>query len=513
MNQWIIQAGIVFALLTPLSGFGQEKASPYFQIRVIDEQTGRGVPLVELETVNNILYVTDSNGIVAFYEPGLMDQTVFFHVRSHGYEIQKDGFGMAGVRLQTKPGGSATVHIQRQNIAERLYRITGQGIYRDSVLTGAPVPLREPVLNGGVLGQDSVLPALYRGRIYWFWGDTNRASYPLGNFRMSGATSELVAKGGLPPSQGIDLNYFVNEDGFCRPLCPIVNEGLIWIDGVTVLNDESGQERMVARYSHLRKLGDVLGQGLVRFNDDTQTFDKWLEIDLANQWRLPRGHAMRSPDTEDQYVYYMIAYPVVRARADLESLADPNAYEAFSCLAPGETFRSRNSVLERDAQGRPIYGWKKNTDPVEAKEEQELIQHGLLKPEEAHFLPRDVESGEPVAIHSGSVYWNAYRKRWILIGVQMGGKSSFLGEVWYSEADAPTGPWRRVRKIVTHDQYTFYNPVHHPFFDEDGGRLIYFEGTYSRAFSNAPSATPRYDYNQIMYRLDLADPRLRLENP
>jgi hypothetical protein len=34
---------------------------------------------------------TDSNGIVAFFEPGLMDQKVFFHVRSHGYEFAKDG--------------------------------------------------------------------------------------------------------------------------------------------------------------------------------------------------------------------------------------------------------------------------------------------------------------------------------------------------------------------------------------------------------------------------------------
>ncbi|MFB3788587.1 MAG: hypothetical protein ACE15F_19695 [bacterium] len=513
MKPWWMPGWIGIALLVPLFSAGRENASPYFQIQVIDEQTGRGVPLVELETVNRILYVTDSNGIVAFLEPGLMNQTVFFNVRSHGYEIQKDGFGMAGVRLHTKPGGSATVTIQRKNIAERLYRITGQGIYRDSVLTGAPVPLREPVLNGGVLGQDSVLPALYRGRIYWFWGDTSRASYPLGNFRMSGATSELVAKGGLPPSRGIDLKYFVNEDGFCRSMCPIVNDGLIWIDGVTVLNDSGGNERMVGRYSHLRQLGDVLGQGLVRFNDDTQTFEKWIEVDLANQWRLPRGHAMRPPDSRDELVYYMIAYPVTRVRADLNLLADPNAYEAFTCLAPGETYRGQDSVVERDAQGRPVYAWKKNTDPTDVKEEQELVKHGLIKPDEARFLPRDAESGEPVAIHSGSVYWNAYRNRWILIGVQMGGKTSFLGEVWYSEADAPTGPWRRARKIVTHDKYTFYNPVHHPFFDEEGGRLIYFEGTYSRTFSDAPSATPRYDYNQIMYRLDLADPRLRLENP
>ena len=40
--------------------------------------------------------------------------------------------------------------------------------------------------------------------------------------------------------------------------------------------------------------------------------------------------------------------------------------------------------------------------------------------------------------------------------------------------------------------------------------MIYFEGTYTREFSDAPVATPRYNYNQLMYRLDLADPRLVL---
>ncbi|MEZ6059257.1 MAG: hypothetical protein R3C19_02735 [Planctomycetaceae bacterium] len=39
------------------------------RIRVIDESTGRGVPLVELKTVNDIRYVTDSAGVVAFDEP------------------------------------------------------------------------------------------------------------------------------------------------------------------------------------------------------------------------------------------------------------------------------------------------------------------------------------------------------------------------------------------------------------------------------------------------------------
>ena len=110
--------------------------------------------------------------------------------------------------------------------------------------------------------------------------------------------------------------------------------------------------------------------------------------------------------------------------------------------------------------------------------------------------------------HGGSVYWNEYRKRWIMIVGQAGG-TSYLGEIWYAESPALEGPWRQAKKIVTHDRYTFYNPKQHPFFDGQNGRFIYFEGTYTKECSGNPEATPRYDYNQIMYRLDLADERLR----
>ena len=113
-----------------------------------------------------------------------------------------------------------------------------------------------------------------------------------------------------------------------------------------------------------------------------------------------------------------------------------------------------------------------------------------------------------MTLHYGSFCWNAYRKKWLLIGVQTFGGPSFLGEVWAATASSPTGPWGKARKIVTHEKYSFYNPAHHPFFDQEGGRIIYFEGTYAETFSGAPFKTPRYDYNQIMYRLDLADPRL-----
>lgn len=99
-----------------------------------------------------------------------------------------------------------------------------------------------------------------------------------------------------------------------------------------------------------------------------------------------------------------------------------------------------------------------------------------------------------------------------MIGGQFGG-TSLLGEIWYAEADTPVGPWVYAKKIVTHSRYTFYNPTQHPFFDQGGGRRIYFEGTYTNSFTDNQDPTPRYDYNQILYRLALDDPRLALPAP
>ena len=52
--------------------------------------------------------------------------------------------------------------------------------------------------------------------------------------------------------------------------------------------------------------------------------------------------------------------------------------------------------------------------------------------------------------------------------------------------------------------------VMHPFFTQEDGRVIYFEGTNTDSFTSAKNITPRYNYNQIMYRLRLDDPRLKL---
>ncbi|NUQ50151.1 MAG: hypothetical protein HUU27_09575 [Phycisphaerae bacterium] len=481
-----------------------------FRITVVDSATNRGVPLVELTTVNGILCVTDSAGVVAFDEPGLEGEEVFFFIRSHGYAYPRDGFQNAGTRLRITPGGSATIRIDRVNIAERLYRVTGGGIYRDSVLLGDAAPTAEPLLNGKVFGQDSVQNAVYRGRLYWFWGDTSRPYYPLGNFAMSGATSELPGAGGLDPSIGVNLRYFVGPDGFSRPMCPIPGQpGPVWCDGFVTCADETGRERMLCRFARMKSLGEMYEQGLAVYNDEQEIFEPGPRFALDAPLH-PRGNPVRHKDADGDYWYFASPFPLVRCRNDLTRLLDVTQYEAYTCLKPGARYGASEPQLDRDAEGRLVYAWKRDTGLVLQKEQNELIEKGLMKPDEALIRLCDAESGKPVLGHSGSVAWNAHRGRWIMIVQEIFG-TSLCGEVWYAEAPALTGPWRRARKVITHDDYSFYNVRHHPYFDQQDGRIIYFEGTYTMAFSGTKTPTPRYDYNQVMYRLDLSDPRLRTE--
>jgi hypothetical protein len=478
-----------------------------FTITVVDEKTGRGVPLVELRTVHGVRLITDSAGVAVFDEPGLLGLPVFFHVRSPGYEMAADGFGYRGRSLRTAPGGKAQLRIRRINIAERLYRVTGAGLYRDSVLAGRAVPLKEPLLNGQVLGSDSVLNAVYRGKLYWFWGDTNRPAYPLGNFQTTGATSQLPGQGGLDPGQGVDLCYFVDQGGFARPMAPMPAKGPTWLTSVVVLPDKDKRERLYASYVKVKPPLSVHARGLAVFRDDKGVFEPLGPFPLdAPAW--PAGHTFQHGARGKEHVYFASPFPLVRIRARAEDFRRQGSYEAFTCLRQGS--RLDKPRIDRDRDGKPRYAWRKDAPPLGQAEAARLIAGGHLKEGEALVALTDRDTGKAVRAHAGSVYWNAWRRRWVLLAVQQFGKPSLLGEVWYAEADTPTGPWAYAVKVATHPRYSFYNPKHHPLFDQAGGRVIYFEGTYSHTFSGNEEPAPRYDYNQLMYRLDLADPRLAL---
>jgi hypothetical protein len=503
---------LIFALLlAPLACHAEPAPRPdnYFAIQVVDDQTGRGVPMVELKTTSSVCYYTDSNGYIAFYEPGLMNRTVWFSVASHGYEFPADGFGGRGVKLDTRPGASARLKIKRLNIAERLYRITGEGIYRDTVLLGLKPPIAEPLLNAEVMGQDTVLNAVYRGKLYWFYGDTSRASYFLGNFSMTGATTALPDK--IDPSVGFDLHYFAGKDGFVRAMAPMKGEGVVWLGGVVVLPAETGGERMLAYFQRRRGLGEILENGFVSYHNEKEQFEK-LKTVPPNPPFNPTGDPFRATGSDGvEYIYFPVPYPALRVKADAASYLDLSSYEGCTCLKPG------THEPDRDAGGRLVWAWRRNTPPLNQKDQEELIKVGRMKRDESPFRLQDAGDGKAIQLGNCSCSWNNFRKRYIMIASEKWG-ATMLGEVWYSESDRPEGPWSRACKIITHankpnDAHDFYNPVQHPFFDQDGGRVIYLEGSYVNTFSGNRQTTPLYEYNQIMYRLDLSDPRLKLQPP
>jgi hypothetical protein len=455
---------LVFPLL-PLPGGAAPTASTtdYFKIMIVDEETGRGVPLVKLTTTNHISCLTDSNGVVAWNEPGLMNRDVYFRIESPGYVFPGDGRTIHVTR-----GGRVKLSIRRLNVAERLYRVTGQGIYRDSVLTGTPVPVRSPVLNAEVMGQDTVRVVPYRGKLFWLWGDTDRSDNPFGNFETTAAASELPSLGGLDPSAGVNLTYFTGTDGFVKPMFPAA-KGLVWMHALMALPDLTRRVRLVARYDVIGKDQRSTESGLAVFNDEKQEFEKLIAFPGPDPAVGPEGiPPLRVLSGGQEYFYFCSPgpTPVVRVRADWNSIQDLGAYEVFDGVR-----------------------WRRKV---------------FLPPAKQSWL--DAETGEPLAAHAG-VHWNQYRKRWIAI------LQKNVGEVWYAEADTPTGPWVYATRIAAHGNYSYYWPVQHPFFDQHGGRVIYFEGTYTDTFSGAVVVTSRYNYNQLMYRLSLDDSRLFLPAP
>ncbi len=254
-------------------------ANDYFMIKAIDAKTGRGIPLVEFKTIHHVSYFTDSNGIIAFFEPGLMGIDVYFHINGQGYEYPPDMFSYTGLAIKPVAGDSIIIKLNRNILAERLYRSTGEGIFRDSYILGVSIPVKKPLLIDKVLGQDSNLSLIYNNKIFWVWGDTFKPSYPLGNFSVSAATSELPANGGLNPNLGIDYTYFTDSDGFSKKMINIPGQGFVWLDWLIVLKDKDGKEKLVTKYARVKIDFKNHERGIAVFNDQTEQFEKYKKID------------------------------------------------------------------------------------------------------------------------------------------------------------------------------------------------------------------------------------------
>ena len=399
----------------------------YFVLRIIDEQTGRGVPLVELKLPNEVKYWTDSAGVAAIDEPSLSESEVFVRIRSDGYEFQNETPLGRGVNVRIKPGRMQEIRIRRTIVAERLYRLTGEGIYRDSVIAGLPTAAKEPLLNGRVLGQDTVSAAVYRGKIFWIWGDTIGPAY--WNFSVSAAISDL----GDDPAVAVNYSHFTDSEGRTKEMLPLPDSGLTWIEGLIPMTDPSGQERLLATYTLQDGLKFPDECGLAIFDDQMQVFQRWMQLPCRD------NHYSSHPFLHDGYWYL---YPWLRVPNDWSAIQDSSRWEPREFLPPLGNLRA------------------------------------------------------------SCVVWNEHRKRWILLLEK-------TGDVYYAEARQPEGPYGEAVRIIHHDQYNFYNVAAHTFFNQEDDSVIYLEGTYTDAFSGASEKTPRYNYNQVMYRLRLDDPRLR----
>jgi hypothetical protein len=259
-------------------------------------------------------------------------------------------------------------------------------------------------------------------------------------------------------------------------MMPTTEPGVVWLFGLLTIKDEQGEEALLAHYTRRKSLAEQLEHGLARFNDQAGIFERVHKLDVKNTWQFPRHNTLRVTDKAGDYYYFAFPFCTTRVPATFNDICNPQKYEAF--------------VYD---ESQHAYAWRKDREPTTQAEEQRLIKSGKIKSENAHYDLRDAV-GKLVILHRASIEWNAYRRKWILIGNEQGGKESpsSLGEVWYSEADDVTGPWRKAMKVASHPKYSFYNPRHHAVLDQEGGRYIYFEGTYTTTFSGSISRATRW---------------------
>jgi len=429
------------------------------RLEIVEEGSGWPVPLVELRTTHGVRFVSDNAGVIAFDLPELMGRETWFDVIGHGYERSKDGFGYRGVRLKPEEGKTLRVEVRRTIIARRLGRITGAGLFAESQKTGRDLDWPE----SGVLGCDSVQNAVHSGRLYWLWGDTTLAHYPLGIFHMTGATTPVQALASLTPPVRLKFEHFRDGQGCVKGLAPMPGSGPTWLTGVASLPAADGRARLVAIYSKIRNHLDAYEWGLCVWDETKQEFERlkvlWNKsAESPKEPPLPKGHPVFWRDEQGvEWVLFGDPFPRLRCPATFEAWKDPKT-------------------------------WKEIPAP-------------------AH--PVSAADGKPVKPHTGSIAWHPWRKRWVSVFMEAFGKPSAFGELWYAEADSPFGPWGPAVKVLTHENYTFYNPRLHIEFTPPNSPVLIFEGTYTAEFADKPQVTPRHNYNQVLYRLDLDDPRLK----
>jgi hypothetical protein len=257
------------------------------------------------------------------------------------------------------------------------------------------------------------------------------------------------------------LDYYRDTAGAPKPIARMHGNGPTWVTGVASVPDQAGSTKLIGTFLKIKPPLETYKAGLCVWDKDAERFAELKTIweqtgDGPRNQLLLQGHAVEWQDAVGkQWLLFGDPFPAARCLATFEAWADPTTWEK------------------------------------------------LETPNVLHDA-----SGTPVVPHSGSIAWIPRRQRWVAIFMEKFGKPSAFGEIWYAEAESPTGPWGAAVKVISHDNYTFYNPRIHPEFTERDSHVLVFEATFTRQFADDPVPVARYDYNQVLYRLDLDDAAL-----
>jgi hypothetical protein len=343
-------------------------SSAYFRIKFVDAHTRRGIPMVLARSSHYLEQYSDSAGNIAFLEPGMMNRPVWFSILTDGYNFSASDQPASshahqalfpydsGVTLTTTPGTTATVLLNRTQIAERVYRLTGAGLYRDTLLTqdlseipASAAPRASEDTHSGSTAQDSLQIAIFKRKVLWLFGDTacaqsSREANCFGSGMFSvGAHSCVPGGAGCAdkPDEPPSLQYYGNSTVFPprpHPMAPIapLNQNT-WVSAFVTIDPGTPSESLFGHY--YKNPGDGQGSG-------SEGIARWDETrsQLVQQavWPpgLPSGlegaHTIQllSPaDCTLGYAYFVNGAVSLRVRATAQAVSNPHAYERLSPAA------------------------------------------------------------------------------------------------------------------------------------------------------------------------------------
>jgi len=469
-----------------VSSSSSSSSSRHIRIDVVDDKTGHGVPLVMLTTNFYTRYFSDSAGRVAI-ENDLENQNVWFSVLTDGYDLNVERtkgavqYGSpydAGIVVNLTNDEEHVVYMKRNQIARRAYRLTGQGLYRDSVLTNASIPdsarnraMIDPL--SGVTGQDTLQVVNYQNAVWYFFGDTvcprsaRQNNCDSTGMYTVGAVSSTIEKARTDPP----TFEYIAVGGSPTPIAPLYPlEQNTWTAAMFTSSDEKD---MYAAY--FKNPGDGASpsearQGMMIWNG-TQM------VELGNEWPRDTTLSLNGAHTIQ-----------VLSPKDMASGMNDFAWFVNGAVS-SRVRRTRNDVAN--------YSAFEKLDPPKSP-----------------------------SYSCNTVNWNTYAQKYLCLGDnKVGNNESFGGTVPLTIAwsDSLLGPYVNATVILDHGRtgMSCYNGLHLPHMDQD--QFVTVACTFTAMWSNTnrtpnlwstclfgqnshqgcARVVPRYEYNNIVSKVDL----------